>query len=204
MTSRRTRRCCSGRSSAGPSPPPCSSRRASVSTVLFVTGFSLRLSQIQRVFALFELLRGVAVFIAAPLLLHVSMTVASTPAGREHHRDLDVRRIGAGGGLVALSLFWLGRARLQRPALERWEPDVGVLACVAKTVRCCSPESERSKMGRPRCRPRVPLRASLDEFSRTPSGWRSRLCAIRRSPAFRSSESNTVRCPSSPNLGFLQ
>jgi hypothetical protein len=41
-------------------------------------GFSQRSAQIQRVIALIELLRGVAAFIAAPLLLHLAMT--STPS----------------------------------------------------------------------------------------------------------------------------
>jgi hypothetical protein len=41
---------------------------ASVSPALFITGFSLRSAQIQRIFALVELLRGVTAFLAAPIL----------------------------------------------------------------------------------------------------------------------------------------
>jgi hypothetical protein len=41
---------------------------ASVSPALFIVGFSLRSAQIQRVFALVELLRGVTAFLVAPVL----------------------------------------------------------------------------------------------------------------------------------------
>lgn len=53
---------------------------ASVSPALFMAGFSIRSTQIQRVFALIELLRGVAAFLVAPVILHLAMTVAKTPA----------------------------------------------------------------------------------------------------------------------------
>lgn len=54
---------------------------ASVSPALFIAGFSLRSAQIQRVFALVELLRGVAAFIAAPLLLHIATVAPSRRPG---------------------------------------------------------------------------------------------------------------------------
>ena len=52
---------------------------ASVSPALFICGFSIASSQIQRVFAMIELLRGVAAFMVAPVLLHLAMTVDPTP-----------------------------------------------------------------------------------------------------------------------------
>jgi hypothetical protein len=94
---------------------------ASVSPALFIAGFSLRSAQIQRVFALVELLRGVAAFIAAPLVLHLAVTAAPTPAGGISLAMWVCLGVAAGGGLLALYLFLLGRVRLQRPDLERWD-----------------------------------------------------------------------------------
>ena len=94
---------------------------ASVSPALFIAGFSLRSAQIQRVFALIELLRGVAAFLAAPLLLHLAMTVSpQLPTGIETSIWVCLG-IAAGGGLLAFGVIVAGRARLQRPDLERWE-----------------------------------------------------------------------------------
>jgi hypothetical protein len=93
---------------------------ASVSPALFIAGFSLRSAQIQRVFALIELLRGVAAFLAAPLLLHLAMTVASKPAAGAATAIWVCFGIAAAGGLLAVCLFVLGGVRLQRPDLERW------------------------------------------------------------------------------------
>jgi MFS family permease len=94
---------------------------SSVSPALFIAGFSLRSTQIQRVFALVELLRGVAAFLAAPLLLHFAMTVSPKPAAGMQAAIWVCFAIAVGGGLFALYLLILGRARLQRPHLERWE-----------------------------------------------------------------------------------
>jgi MFS family permease len=94
---------------------------SSVSPALFISGFSLRSAQIQRVFALVELLRGVAAFIAAPLLTHLAMTVAPSPASGVSVAIWVCFGIAAGGGAFAVYLTVLGRARLQRPDLERWE-----------------------------------------------------------------------------------
>jgi MFS family permease len=94
---------------------------SSVSPALFIAGFSLRSDQIQRVFALVELLRGVAAFIAAPLLLHVAMKGSSpSPAGLQTATWICFG-LAAGAAVVAALLFGFGRARLQRPDLERWE-----------------------------------------------------------------------------------
>ena len=92
----------------------------SVSPALFIAGFSLRSTQIQRVFALVELLRGAAAFLAAPLLLHFAMTVAAKPQAGTQAAIWVCLGIAAGGGLLALYILILGRARLQRPDLKRW------------------------------------------------------------------------------------
>ena len=53
---------------------------ASVSPALFITGFSLRSAQIQRVFAFLELVRGVAAFLVAPVLLWLSTAIGGSAA----------------------------------------------------------------------------------------------------------------------------
>jgi MFS family permease len=94
---------------------------ASVSPALFIAGFSLLSTQLQRVFALVELLRGVAAFMVAPVILHISMTVGSSPSAGIRPAAWVCCAIAAGGGLFAIALFLLGRARLQRPDLEPWD-----------------------------------------------------------------------------------
>ena len=94
---------------------------ASVSPALFICGFSIASSQIQRVFAMIELLRGVAAFMVAPVLLHLAMTVDPTPAAGTPVAIWVCFGLAAGGALVSGCVFLLGGARLQRPALERWE-----------------------------------------------------------------------------------
>jgi MFS family permease len=98
---------------------------ASVSPALFIAGFSLPSAQIQRVFALVELLRGVAAFMVAPVLLHVAATSARTPTAGIATAAWVCFGIAAGGGLLAVYLFILGRARLERPDLERWQAGEG-------------------------------------------------------------------------------
>jgi hypothetical protein len=93
---------------------------ASVSPALFQAGFSLRSAQLPRVFALIELLRGVAAFMVGPILLHIAKTVGGNPVSGTKTGIWVAFGIAAGGALVATALFALGRARLQRPDLEPW------------------------------------------------------------------------------------
>jgi MFS family permease len=93
---------------------------ASVSPALFIAGLSMRSAQIQRVFALVELLRGVAAFMIAPILMHLTMTVAQSPT-----QGLPVAMwicvgLAVGGGGLAAYVMALGRARPQRPDLDAW------------------------------------------------------------------------------------
>jgi hypothetical protein len=94
---------------------------ASVSPALFIAGFSLLSTRLQRVFALVELLRGVAAFMVAPIILHIAMTVGSSPSDGIGPATWVCFAIAAGGGLLAIVLFVAGRARLQRPDLESWD-----------------------------------------------------------------------------------
>jgi len=50
---------------------------ASVTPALFLAAFSLRSAGLQRVFAVLELLRAVAAFLVAPVLLHFAVTLAA-------------------------------------------------------------------------------------------------------------------------------
>jgi hypothetical protein len=93
---------------------------ASVSPALFLAGFSLRSAQIQRVFALIELLRGVTAFLAAPILLFLATAIGRTSAAGTRAASLICLAIAAGGALAALALLVLGRGGLQVPDLEHW------------------------------------------------------------------------------------
>jgi MFS family permease len=93
---------------------------ASVAPALFTAGFTLPSRQLPRVFALIELLRGVAAFLAAPLLLHMSETVGADPASGIESAVWVCFGIAVLGGLVALAIWIAGRARLQRPDVEPW------------------------------------------------------------------------------------
>jgi MFS family permease len=95
---------------------------ASVAPALFIAGYSVRVVYIQRVFALVELLRAVAAFMTAPVLLHLALTTNGGLRGNGIGTALWVCLAIAGTGLiVALYVFVLGRARLQRPDIERWQ-----------------------------------------------------------------------------------
>ena len=93
---------------------------ASVSPALFLAGFSLRSAQIQRVFALIELLRGVTAFLVAPVLLFLATAIGPTKAAGTQVAIWICLAIAACGGLGALALLIAGGGRLQVPDLERW------------------------------------------------------------------------------------
>lgn len=93
---------------------------ASVSPALFITGFSLRSAQIQRVFALVELLRGVTAFMAAPILLYLATAIGTSPAAGTRAAIWICLVIAVGGAVGAAALFVLGGGRLQKPDLDRW------------------------------------------------------------------------------------
>ncbi len=93
---------------------------ASVSPALFIAGFSLRSAQIQRVFALVELLRGVAAFLAAPILLYLATAIGSSLAAGTRAAVWICLAIAGGGGLTATAVFALGSGRLPSPDLESW------------------------------------------------------------------------------------
>jgi MFS family permease len=93
---------------------------ASVSPALFVAGWSLPSGELPRVFAMVELLRGVAAFLVGPLLLHLAQTAGGSPAGGLRTATwVMVGLVLAGAALVA-AVFVAGRGGLQRPDIDTW------------------------------------------------------------------------------------
>ena len=93
---------------------------ATVAPALFVAGFSLASANLQRVFAIVELLRAVAAFMVAPIFVYLAANVGS-------NSDVGTQValwIGFGlavtGALVGVTLYALGGARPQTPDLERF------------------------------------------------------------------------------------
>lgn len=93
---------------------------ASVSPALFMVGFSLRSAQIQRVFALVELLRGVTAFLVAPILLYLATAIGTSLAEGTRTAIWICLGIAAVGTITAVAVFTLGGSRLQTPDVERW------------------------------------------------------------------------------------
>lgn len=93
---------------------------ASVSPALFIVGFSLRSAQIQRVFALVELLRGVTAFLVGPILLYLATVIGTSQAGGTRTAIWICLGIAVVGGITAVTVLALGGGGLQTPDLQRW------------------------------------------------------------------------------------
>jgi nucleotide-binding universal stress UspA family protein/MFS family permease len=93
---------------------------ASVTPALFLVGFSVRSAAIQRVFAILELLRAVAAFMIAPILLHVATTLTGTATPAMNAALWICFGLAAGGALVFVALYLLGGVRPARPDLTLW------------------------------------------------------------------------------------
>ncbi|HXO07839.1 MAG TPA: MFS transporter [Solirubrobacteraceae bacterium] len=93
---------------------------AAVAPALFVAGFSLPAANLQRVFAIVELLRAVAAFMVAPVFAHMAATVG----GNLNTGTSIVLWIGLAiaisGALAAVGLYALGGARARTPNLGRF------------------------------------------------------------------------------------
>jgi MFS family permease len=91
---------------------------ATVAPALFVAGFALRATNLQRVFAIVELLRAVAAFMIAPIFAHFALNVS----GGLNEGVGIVLWIGFAlallGGVVPVVLYWLGGARPETPDIE--------------------------------------------------------------------------------------
>ncbi|GIF51443.1 MFS transporter [Asanoa ferruginea] len=93
---------------------------ASVTPALFIAGFSLRNAALQRVFAIIELLRAVAAFMIAPILVYIATNVGSSPTSGIRTALWIALGLSGGGTLLAVSLYVLGGVRPPTPSLERW------------------------------------------------------------------------------------
>jgi MFS family permease len=93
---------------------------ASVSPALFMTGFSLENRLLPPVFAMVELLRGVAAFMTGPVLLHVAMTTGAKPELGLRNATWAAFGIAAVGACLVALVWAIGRARLQKPDVESW------------------------------------------------------------------------------------
>jgi MFS family permease len=91
---------------------------ATVAPALFVAGFALRATNLQRVFAIVELLRAVAAFMIAPIFAHFALNVSG---GLDEGVGIALW-IGFGlailGGVVPVLLYWLGGARPETPDID--------------------------------------------------------------------------------------
>jgi MFS family permease len=91
---------------------------ATVAPALFVAGFALRATNLQRVFAIVELMRAVAAFLIAPIFAHFAVNASG---GFDHGVGV-VLWIGFAlailGGVVPVALYLLGGARPEKPDLE--------------------------------------------------------------------------------------
>jgi hypothetical protein len=94
---------------------------SSVAPALFTAGFSLRAGQLQRVFAMLELLRGAAAFAAGPIIIHLATTTGGSRSGGIQIAVWVCFAIVVAGAMVSLYVFILGRGKLQVPNISHWE-----------------------------------------------------------------------------------
>jgi nucleotide-binding universal stress UspA family protein/MFS family permease len=93
---------------------------ASVTPALFLAGFSLRSGAVQRVFAILELLRAVAAFMIAPVLLHFAVTLTGVPTPAMGIALWICFALTAGGAIVGVALYLLGGAWPSAPSVQQW------------------------------------------------------------------------------------
>jgi MFS family permease len=93
---------------------------AAVAPALFVAGFSLPAANLQRVFAIVELLRAVAAFMVAPVFAHFAVTVGGNPITGTSIVLWIGLGIAISGALAAVGLYALGGARPRTPDLARF------------------------------------------------------------------------------------
>jgi nucleotide-binding universal stress UspA family protein/MFS family permease len=91
---------------------------ATVAPALFVAGFSLPSANLQRVFAIVELMRAVAAFMIAPIFIHYAVTVGgSLNAGTGSALWIGLA-LAVIGLIFGVTIYALSGARPQKPDLD--------------------------------------------------------------------------------------
>ncbi len=91
-----------------------------VAPALFVAGFSLPAGNLQRVFAIVELLRAVAAFMVAPIFFHFAATVTDNVNDGTRIALWVGLGIALGGAAIGVAIYALSGARPQTPDLDRF------------------------------------------------------------------------------------
>ena len=90
---------------------------ATVAPALFGAGFSLPATNLQRVFAMVELLRAVAAFMIAPIFVHFAATVGGTAVAGTRDALWISLAIVVGGSALAAFVYFAGGARPRTPKM---------------------------------------------------------------------------------------
>ncbi len=93
---------------------------ATVAPALFCAGFSLPAANLQRVFAIVELMRAVAAFMIAPIFAHFALTVGGDPKTGTGIALWVGLGFAVGGAAIAVSIYLLGGARPQTPDIAEF------------------------------------------------------------------------------------
>jgi MFS family permease len=93
---------------------------AAVVPALFLVAYSQRNTSLPRVFGIVELLRAVAAFVIAPVLLHLALTVGGGVSSGTTTALWICFGVSASGALLGIGLYALGRVRPPTPAFDSW------------------------------------------------------------------------------------
>jgi MFS family permease len=89
-----------------------------VAPALFVAGFSLPAANLQRVFAIVELLRAVAAFMVAPIFFHFAATVSDNINDGTSIALWVGLGLALGGAAIGVAIYLLSGARPQKPDID--------------------------------------------------------------------------------------
>ena len=93
---------------------------ATVAPALQLAGFALPVYELQRVYAMVELLRAVAAFMVAPVFAHFAATVGGSPTSGTETALWIALGLALGGGAAGALLYQLGRVPIRAPDLQRF------------------------------------------------------------------------------------